>query len=47
MTNRQEGAFALAAALFVLFSATFDPRISLVIATIALGALGVYNFYKR
>lgn len=47
MTNKQEGAFAIASALFVLFSATLDPRVSLVIAVIALGALGVYNFYKR
>lgn len=47
MTNKQEGAFAVASALFVIFSAMIDPRVSLVIATIALGALGVYNFYKK
>ncbi len=47
MTNRQEGSFALASALFVLISSMYDARVSLVVAVIALAALGIYNFYKK
>ncbi len=44
MTTKTEGTLAVLAALFVLFSAMWDPRISVVISIAALGALGIYKF---
>jgi hypothetical protein len=47
MHTRTEGTIAIAAALLVLFSALWDPRISVKVSIIALLALGVYKFaYK-
>lgn len=47
MNPRTEGIIAIVAALFVLFSARWDPRISVVVAVIVLVALGVYRFVKK
>lgn len=45
--NKIEGAFAIAAALIVLFSAMWDPRISVGVALVCLVALGVYKFMQK
>ncbi len=47
MTAKTEAGFAIAAALIVLFSALWDPRISVVISIVALVALGVYKLVPR
>lgn len=47
MDAKTEGTLATLAALLVLFSAMWDPRISVVISIAALGALGVYKFVYR
>jgi hypothetical protein len=47
MNARTEGAIAIAAALFVLFSAMLSPPISVVVSVVALGALGIYKFVKK
>jgi hypothetical protein len=41
---KTEGAIATTAALFVLLSAMWEPRISVVVAAAALSALGIYKF---
>jgi hypothetical protein len=46
MNARTEGAIAVVAALVVLLSAMWDPRISVAVAVIALAALGVYEFVR-
>jgi hypothetical protein len=47
MKARTEGSLAIAAALLVLFSAMWDPWISLVVSIAALLALGVYEFVYK
>ena len=47
MNTKTEGIIAIAAALFVLFSAMFDPRISAAVAVLALGGLGVYRLVRK
>lgn len=47
MNARTEGTIAVVAALFVLFSAMWDPRISVAVSVIALAALGVYRFVQK
>jgi hypothetical protein len=47
MTGKTEGTLAIVAALFVLFSAMWDPRISVGIAVIALFVLGIYQLVPR
>ncbi len=47
MNARTEGAIAIAAALLVLFSAMWDPRISVVVSVIALAMLGIYKFVQN
>jgi hypothetical protein len=44
LNAKTEGAPAILAALFVLFSALWDPRISIVVSIIALAGLGIYKF---
>jgi 4-hydroxybenzoate polyprenyltransferase len=41
-----EGMLAIIAALLVLFSAMWDPRLALVVSIIALVALGIYQTVK-
>ena len=43
MSTRIEGTLAIVAALIVLFSAMWDPRVSAVVAVLALTALGLYR----
>ena len=47
MNNKMEGLFAILAAFLVLFSAMWDPRISAGLAILALGALGVSQFFWK
>jgi hypothetical protein len=47
MNPRTEGTIAIAAALLVLFSAMWDPRISVVVSVAALLAFGVYRFVYK
>lgn len=42
--NRSDGWAAIAAALMVLFSAMWDPRISVVVSLVALLGLGIRQF---
>ncbi|HTW91672.1 MAG TPA: hypothetical protein VMH22_08180 [bacterium] len=47
MNARVEGTIAIVAALLVLFSAMWDPRISVVVSVVALAALGVYRLVRK
>ena len=47
MNKNIEGTLAIIAALFVLFSAMFDTKISMIVAIVALVGLGVFNFIKK
>lgn len=47
MNTKTEGIIAIVAALLVLFSAMFDPRISAAVAFLALGGLGVYRLVRK
>jgi hypothetical protein len=47
MNARREGTIAILAALLVLFSAMWDPRISVAVSVAALPAFGVYRFAQR
>ncbi len=47
MNVRTEGIIAIVAALLVLFSAMWDPRISVVVAVVVLAALGFYRLVKE
>jgi hypothetical protein len=44
---RTESILAIIAALFVLFSGLWDPRISVAVAVVVLVALGVYKFVHK
>ncbi len=46
MTEKTEGTIAALAAIFVLFTAMMDPRISAVLSLVFLIALAVYKFKK-
>ena len=47
MNNKTEGTIAIIAALLVLFSAMWDPRISVAVSIVALAALGIYKFMQK
>ena len=47
MNARSEGTIAVTAALFVLISAMWDPRISAAISVVALAAFGIYRLVLR
>ena len=46
MNDKTEATLSILAAIFVLFSAMFDPRISAGLAVIFLAALAVYKFTR-
>ena len=46
MDARIEGTIAIIAALFVLASAMWDPRISIVVSIISLGSLSIYRLAR-
>ncbi len=47
MSKKTEGVLEIAAALLVLFSAMVDPRVSMIIAVLALVGFGIYSFIKK
>jgi hypothetical protein len=47
MNARTEGTVAIVAALAVLLSAMWDPRVSVAVSVVTLAALGVYGFVKK
>ena len=47
MNTKTEGTLAIVAAIIVLFSAMWDPRISVAISVVALVALGIYRFAQK
>ncbi len=47
MNTKTEGTIAIVAALLVLFSSMWDPRISAVVAVVALIGLGVYKLIQK
>ena len=47
MNTKTEGMLAIVAALLVLFSAMWDPRLSIVISILALAGFGVYKFIQK
>ena len=47
MNTKTEGAIAIVAAIFVLLSAMWDPRISLILSVVALVGLGVYRIMQK
>ena len=47
MNAKTEGTLAVIAALIVLFSAMWDPRISVVVSIAALVIFGVYKLSKK
>lgn len=46
MNEKTEATISILAALFVLFSAMLDPKVSVVLAVIFLVALAVYKFTR-
>lgn len=47
MKTKAEGTLAILAALLVLFSAMWDPRISVVVSLAALAGLGIYKLLQK
>jgi predicted branched-subunit amino acid permease len=47
MNTKTEGALAIIAAFIVLFSAMWDPRISIAVAILALVAFGIYRLLQK
>ena len=47
MNTKTEGTIAIIAALIVLFSAMWDPRISVAVSIIALMVIGIYKFTQN
>jgi hypothetical protein len=47
MNDRREGSAAILAALLVLFSAMWDPRVSVIVSAAALVALGIHKLVPR
>jgi hypothetical protein len=47
MNTKTEGTLAILAALLVLFSAMWDPRISVIVSIAALVGLGIYKLLPQ
>jgi hypothetical protein len=47
MKPKTEGTIAIIAAIIVLFSAMWDPRISVGVSVVALVAFGIYRFVNK
>jgi hypothetical protein len=47
MNPKIEGTIEILAAMIVLYSAKWDPRISVAVAAVALVALGVYKLTQK
>lgn len=46
-SSKQEGIYAIIAALIVLFSAIWNPMVSVVVSIAALGLYGIYKFLQN
>jgi len=46
LDSKQEGTFAIIAALIVLFSAMWDPIVSVIVSLVALVLYGIYKFMQ-
>jgi hypothetical protein len=47
MNDRTEGIIAIVAAMSVLLSAMWEPRVSVVLSVVALLALGVFRIMQK
>ena len=47
MNTKTEGTIAILAALLVLFSAMWDPRVSVTVSIVSLAALGIYKIVSK
>jgi heme/copper-type cytochrome/quinol oxidase subunit 2 len=47
MSDKQEGALAVAAALLLLFSTMLDPMVTVVLSVVMLLAFTIYKFVKH
>jgi hypothetical protein len=47
MNPKMEGALAIVAAIFDLFSAMMDARISVAMGVLALAALGIFRLVQK
>jgi hypothetical protein len=47
MNTKTEGTLAIITALLVLFSAMWDPRVSIVVSIVALVGFGIYKFVQK
>ena len=47
MNTKTEGTFAIITALIVLFSAMWNPLVSVVVSLVALAAIGVYKLAQK
>ncbi|MGE5223891.1 MAG: hypothetical protein ACM3PY_15745 [Omnitrophica WOR_2 bacterium] len=47
MNTKSEAVLSFLAALFVLFSAMFDPRVSVALAVVFLAGLSIYKITRR
>jgi hypothetical protein len=47
MKPKTEGTIAIVAAIIVLFSAMWDPRISVGVSVVGLAAFGIYRFVNK
>jgi hypothetical protein len=47
MNTKTEGMFAIIAALIVLFSAMWNPLVSITVSIVVLAALGIYKLVQK
>lgn len=47
MNTKTEGTIAIVAALIVMFSAMWNPLVSVAVSVVALAAFGVYKFMQK
>ena len=47
MNTKIEGTFAIVAALTVLFSAMWNPLVSVAVSAVALIGFGIYKFVQK
>ena len=47
MNTKTEGTFAIIAALIVLFSAMWNPLVSVTVSVVAMAAYGIYKFVQK
>lgn len=47
MNTKSEGTFAIIAALVVLFSAMWNPLVSVVVSIVALLGFGIYKYMQK